>query len=398
MSYRCLDTDRKIYIRKDCAAAFTEVNQIIFDFDGVLVCTSQSYPQTIRRVVDYYFLHILGLEGEEGRLVTLQDIHRWKDTGLYNNDWNLTYTITAYYLILLMRRLQRRGLLPEFRRRVTDIQFSQVARFLPALREIGEFITSCGLNAAQLVDMKERGNPMDICPPLTAVGFRNQSSPVDTAKSILPQPGDKQWDLIRRLIPYHQGEPDLLKRLFEEAYLGAELFQKFYGLPSIFKFKESYLEKEKIIPTQQTMDMLYSRFGRLGIYSEKPRHQGMYHLEKNHLTEYFHQEECVFQEDLYPSQPGEDCGALGKPNPALFIRMVENLAGKVAYVGDSMADALLVEKACMQGLSDTLFLAVLSSSQSTRRLLPQFMDHMAHGVMTDVNDIPLLYGELEGKV
>jgi len=86
MSYRLLDTKRRIYVREDSEGPLRGISKIIFDFDGVLAQTSQSYRQTIRKVVDYYFLEILGLEGEKGKLATLLDIQKFKDTGLYNND------------------------------------------------------------------------------------------------------------------------------------------------------------------------------------------------------------------------------------------------------------------------------------------------------------------------
>jgi len=81
--------------------------------------------------------------------------------------------------------------------------------------------------------------------------------------------------------------------------------------------------------------------------------------------------------------------------------MVEKLAGKarrVAYVGDDIADALLVENARLQGLPNTLFFGVLCSSQYPDHLFSQYTEHGADAVMTDVNDIPHLYASLGGKV
>jgi len=96
VSYQCLNKERKLYF-KTALQALSSITKIIFDFDGVLVQTSQSYRQTIKKIVDYYFLEILGLEGEKGKLATLGDIQKFKDTGLYNNDWNLSYAIITYY-------------------------------------------------------------------------------------------------------------------------------------------------------------------------------------------------------------------------------------------------------------------------------------------------------------
>ncbi len=122
----------------------------------------------------------------------------------------------------------------------------------------------------------------------------------------------------------------------------------------------------------------------------------MYLLEKNGYRQYFDENELVFYEDLIKSASEQ----LGKPNPTVLIEMVEKIAGdvsKVAYVGDTVADALLVKDARLQGLSNLLFLGVLCSSQYPDELLSQFMRYDADAIMTDVNDIPYLYASLGGE-
>jgi phosphoglycolate phosphatase-like HAD superfamily hydrolase len=81
MDYKCLSEKRKIYFKKESSKAIGNVAKIIFDFDGVLVYTAESYRQNIISVVDYYFLEILGLEGERRKFATLEDIQKFKDTG-----------------------------------------------------------------------------------------------------------------------------------------------------------------------------------------------------------------------------------------------------------------------------------------------------------------------------
>jgi phosphoglycolate phosphatase-like HAD superfamily hydrolase len=403
VSYQCLDKERRVFFRKDSAKAFGDTAKIIFDFDGVLVYTSQSYRQAIRRVVDYYFLEILGLEGEREKLVTVGDVQRFKDTGLYNNDWNLTYAIIGYYLALLMRELQQRRILRDFTKRFSNIQFSEVGSFLQTLGEIGNFLRRYGLKATELLDMKN-DHAVGIESLLAHIRMENQSSLDSALEPILQQAGGKQLILIRKLVPYSVEKPDLLKRLFEESYLGAELFRKFYEVPPVFKFDKSFLEKENFIPTNKTFDTLRLRFGKFAIYSEKPRDQGMYLLERNNLKEYFDENGFIFQEDLFESEFPYEAGEsvqFGKPNPTFFIKIVEKLsrkARKVAYVGDCVADALLVENARLQGLSNILFFGVLCSSQYPDQLFSQFREHGADAVMTDVNDIPKLYISLGGKM
>jgi phosphoglycolate phosphatase-like HAD superfamily hydrolase len=405
MTYRCLNKERKIYFKRGSEKAIRGITRIIFDFDGVLVRTLQSYHQAIRKVVDYYFLEILGLEEEKGKLATLGDIQRFKNTGLYNNDWNLTHAIITYYLIILMRKLQQRRVIRDFTKQFSKIQFSEGRDFIQRLGEIGEFCRCQGIGATELV-IEKRGGVLSLESWLTRAKRENMFSP-ETVLAQNSQIGNEQLMLIKKLVPYNLEGSDLLKRLFEECYLGEELFRKFYGLASIFNFNESFLEKEEFIPKRKTLEALLS-FGKFAVYSEKPRDQAMYLLEKNDFEEYFDEDGLVFYEDMVKPEKtlrmGErsaESPGLGKPNPTLFIKLVEKLTGGfggVAYVGDDVSDALLVRNGSSQGLSNILFLGVLCSSQSPDELFSRYMKCDADAIMTDVNDIPILYADLGREV
>jgi phosphoglycolate phosphatase-like HAD superfamily hydrolase len=393
MAYQCLSEKRKIYFKKDSAKAIGNVVKIIFDFDGVLVYTAESYRQTIRNVVDYYFLEILGLEGEKGKLATQDDIQKFKDTGLFNNDWNLSYSIIAYYLAIIIHKLQQKQVFQKFTKRFNTIQFSELLSFLQTLREVGDFLRGYGINATELGNMKN-DSVLGLESFLAQANVKNQGSFETIIASVLPQVGKDEIMLVRKLIPYDSEKPDLLKRLFEESYLGKKLFSEFYGVPSMFKFDGSLLEKEAFIPTKRTLDALRVRSDKFAIYSEKPRFQGMYLLNKSKFKEYFDEKQFFFQEDLTES----DGSTLGKPNPTFFIELMENISiknGEVAYVGDGVADVLLVKNARMKGLSDLLFFGVLCSSQSPDKLLSQYVEYEADAIMTDVNDLPYLFANLD---
>jgi len=228
----------------------------------------------------------------------------------------------------------------------------------------------------------------------------NENPLRNTLEKIFPQVRKEKLTLVRKLVPYDVGTPDLLKRLFEESYLGAEIFNKFYGVPPIFKFNESFLEKEAFIAARKTLEVLSLSFGKLAIYSEKPRVQGLYILEKNGSREYFDEERSVFNEDFIESEVDNETVTLGKPNPILFIELIEKLErnGGVAYVGDGIADVLLVENARLEGLSNVSFLGVLCSSQHPDGLFSQYTKHGVEAIMTDVNDIPDLLASLGGKI
>jgi phosphoglycolate phosphatase-like HAD superfamily hydrolase len=398
MAYRLLNKERRIYVREGAGEALRGIGKLIFDFDGVLVQTSQSYRKTVRKVVDYYFLELLGLEGEEGKLATLQDIQKFKDTGLYNNDWNLSYAFITYYLTLLMRELKQKSALKDFTKRFYNLQFSEIKSFIQSLIEVSNFLKRYKVNKTDLVNLKDNGIiGLDL---FLAQAKLEKPKPIKTSLvGIDPEVAEEEQRFVRKLVPYDLEKPDLLKRLFEETYLGKELFNKFYGVPSFFKFDESFLDKETFIPTKETMDLLRRQFGKFGIYSGRPRTQGMYILKKYDYMGYFDEKRSVFLGDLLKSEA--EMEKLGKPDPTLFIELTEKLVDRetgVAYVGDGIADALLVKNVRSEGLENLSFLGVMSSSEDSNKLLTEYGKHGADVIMTEVNDIPYILKSLGGSV
>src|ERR1700680_1941089 len=71
---------------------------IIFDIDGVLIKTTNSFRATDIAVVEYVLTHIHGLDRgqDEGKpLVTLEDVNAFKQAGGYNNDWDMCYLLAS---------------------------------------------------------------------------------------------------------------------------------------------------------------------------------------------------------------------------------------------------------------------------------------------------------------
>ena len=379
MSYRLLNRERQVYVRADAEEALRGIEKIIFDFDGVLVQTSQSYRLTITEVVDYYFIELLGLTAEKGKLATLKDIQKFKDIGIYNNDWKLSYAFITYYLTLILKELEQKAALKEFIDRFYDLQFIDLRSFITSLKGIKDFLERYEVNMIDFVNLKDNG-----ATNLDVFLTKNQAE-----KPLL----------VKRLAPYDLEKPDLLKRLFEEIYLGKDLFTKIYGTQSVFNFGNSLIDVEEFIPTKETMDLLRGQFGTFGIYSGRPKPQGMYILEKYEYVEYFDEQESVFLGNLLKSEA--EMEKLGKPDPTLFIELVEEMVGNergVAYVGDGIADALMIEKAKKNGLEKLTFLGVVSSSEDSSKLFTEYSKHGVDAVITDVNDIPIILTNLRGSV
>ncbi len=398
MSYRLLNEERQIFLKEGGEEPLRGACKIVFDFDGVLAQTRQSYRQTIRKVVDYYFLEMLGLEGDGETLTTFQDIQKFKDTGQYNNDWNLSYAFISYYLNLIMRQLELKSGLQAFCERFGNLQFLNVQSFVIHLKEAGNFLRCHGISGTRLAALKNDALlGLDL---FLAQDSIDKPKPIETSLlDIDPEVAENKERLAMQLVPYDLEKPDLLKRLFEETYLGKDLFKKFYGVTSFFQFGESLLDKEEFIPTDETLDSLRRDFGKFIIYSGRPRPQGTYILEKYQVAGYFDEKESVFLGDLFKSEA--EMEKLGKPDPTLFIELIEDAVGKdveVVYIGDGIADAILIEKAKAQGFENLSFLGIASSSEDSNKLTIEYRKHGASATVRDVNDIPLLFAYMRRSV
>jgi phosphoglycolate phosphatase-like HAD superfamily hydrolase len=398
MSYRLLDNQRQIYLRKDVKESLRGICKLIFDFDGVLAQTSQSYRQTIRKVVDYYFLELLGLEGEKGKLTTLQDIQKFKNTGLYNNDWKLSYVLISYYLNLILWKLEQENVIQNFNEHFWDICFTDVASFINDLKKVGAFFSRFGISGTDLSILKD-DNTLGLDLFLAQASIEKSKSIEKSLVVVNPEVVDDKERLVKTLIPYDLEKPDLLKRLFEETYLGKKLYKQVYDQSPFFNFDASLIDIEDFIPTKATLELLRKKFGTFGIYSGRPRSQGMYILEKYGYIGYFNEKESVFLGDLLNSD--DEMEKLGKPDPTLFIELIEKTiqdGARVAYVGDGIADAIMIEKAKKEGLENLSFLGVMSSSEDSNTLFTEYSKHGTDAILTDVNDIPYLFTHLGGNV
>lgn len=84
-----------LYLKKQ--DIIKKIRTVIFDIDGVLLDVSNSFRKAIIYGVDYYFRIVLGLKGRT-HLVSNRVIEAFKQSGGFNNDWELASSIVLFYL------------------------------------------------------------------------------------------------------------------------------------------------------------------------------------------------------------------------------------------------------------------------------------------------------------
>jgi len=393
--YRNLD-DGVALCREDKISSIPKVSKLVFDCDGVIVSDEDSYRQAIVRSVDHYFLRLMGLRGEEGLLVTQEDIQRMKNTGAFNNDWNLTYTLVIYFLGLIVRRLPSEVTLGTSSE-IPEIRGPEHIRILfDKLRSIGERSEQLGIGIEYLTRLKSDAR-FGLNRLLESLNGRTDLSSLREIGLFLGLK-DSELEATKMLCPFSVDKEDLLRRLFDEIYLGKTLYAQFSGREPFFAFPEGLIDKEERIPSTETLERLKLRFGLSAMYSERPKMEGYYILQKHRLLSYFDKEAMLFSEDIMkPSGSASSDSGWGKPDARAFVGLLKRFSRNdetVAYVGDTVSDALMVMNARSLDARELLFIGTLSSSPSGADLRREFMDLGAEAIVKDVNVIPTVFDRI----
>jgi len=209
--------------------------------------------------------------------------------------------------------------------------------------------------------------------------------------------GKEQLEIIRRLCPYDIEKSDLLRRLFNEIYLGSDLFYKFSNRKPKFNFPDGLIQKETTIPSLETLAKLKEIFGPMGIYSERPRKEGLYILKKFGLMEYFDRETLIFNDGIKDWSQSNSIQFAGKPDARAFVSLLEKIITEnhiVAYIGDTISDALMIKNAKELGKKNLIFIGTLSSSASKIELNKRYMKLGAEAIVKDVNSIVTIFDKI----
>jgi phosphoglycolate phosphatase-like HAD superfamily hydrolase len=393
-SYHTLG-DELTLCRDDAIPLLLEVEKLIFDCDGVIVSDRDSYRQAIARSVDCFFLELVGLKGKKGRLATQEDIQKMKNTGAFNNDWNLTYALITYYKGKIVRLLEgwvKPASADEYQVRSPSDLRNVVSR----LRDLGGKSGQLGIDIPYLERMKS--DSLLGLNSLSETFSEKMSLPILKGISQNLALSEPMLENVKRLCPFSVDKEDLLRRLFDETYLGRTLYQKFSGKKPFFDFGEGLIDNETRIPSFETLEKVRSRFGLMALYSERPRNEGIYILQKHSLLGYFDERAIFFNEDIMrASRNLESDSILGKPDARAFVALLERFwkdCRTVAYVGDTFADALMTRNAQEIEAKNILFIGTLSSSPTMNTLQKRFKELGVEVIIRDANSIPAVFDRI----
>jgi HAD superfamily hydrolase (TIGR01548 family) len=306
-------------------ALVTRVDVLIFDMDGVLVDVSLSYREAIRRVPQIFLEKVCGLEPLEGDMVCAEVVEAFKLAGGLNNDWDCTAAVAAAFA-------------------------SSFEKPLPLPREGGGMAT-------YLEALADWGSRLD----MTVEEVANGADPLGVAERVARGGGGlavalRASGLTEDLFPVAFGSPlksNVIMRLFQEMYLGPELFERIYTEPPLVLYEQGLIEHERLLIDRAVLKDLASRLP-LGIATGRPRAEAAHALDQHGIADLFTgvvDDDDVRQAETEESSKKGVSASLSKPNPWSLIEAVRRISLKVslaAYVGDTPDDIRAAKTAAVK--------------------------------------------------
>lgn len=295
---------------------------MIFDMDGVLIDVSRSYRKAIQRTIQIYLETCLGVAGSRKSWITNEEISLFKSVGGFNNDWDLTSGLLLYLLSISgvpsLRKLQRFSSIQET---VSYLKTeSSISRSKPTVRLKRRHLLSF------LEKLKTAGG-----------GLRGIRRILGTSwQGWVYGAGDLEKE-------------NLVKRIFQELYLGKQ-FTHSYRLRPIFYTGKGLYEQERLLISKEILSSLRRKV-RMGIASGRPRYEAELALKRLHLRPYFDSvvtlDECMEEENRIFRSTGKKIKC-SKPHPYPVLKAVQEIGishPQCGYVGDVVDDIAAVRAA-----------------------------------------------------
>ena len=171
---------------------------------------------------------------------------------------------------------------------------------------------------------------------------------------------------------------DLIHATFDQLFFGPELYSKIFQKDSKFS-ERGFIENDKVIVTSELIETLKRKFNdKVAIVTGRGFNAISSSLKE--LLNQFNVENSVFLED--------ESRDLAKPNPTSLIRAMKGLASKnCLYVGDSMEDMMLTQKASELGFQAT-FCGIYGSSKLPEMKKKMFVEQNVTLILETINKLP----------
>ena len=171
---------------------------------------------------------------------------------------------------------------------------------------------------------------------------------------------------------------DLIHATFDQLFFGPELYAKIFQKESCFS-ENGLIENDKVVVSSELIGTLKKKFNdKIAIVTGRGFNAISSSLKE--LLNQFNVENSVFLED----EPRD----LAKPNPESLIRAMKGLNSKnCLYVGDSMEDMMLAQKASELGFNAT-FCGIYGSGKLPEMKKKLFTENNIPLILETINQLP----------
>jgi HAD superfamily hydrolase (TIGR01549 family) len=185
-------------------------------------------------------------------------------------------------------------------------------------------------------------------------------------------------DIKSRLGYPSANKNDLIHATFDQLFFGPELYSKIFQKESKFSEK-GFIENDKVIVNSELIEALKKKFNdKIAIVTGRGFNAISSSLKE--ILNQFNVENSVFLED--------ESRNLAKPNPQSLIRSMKGLNSKnCLYVGDSMEDIILAQKASELGFQAT-FCGIYGSSKLPDMKKKLFTERGVPFILETINQLP----------
>ncbi|RLI89029.1 MAG: hypothetical protein DRO62_02480 [Candidatus Altiarchaeales archaeon] len=327
---------------------------IIWDIDGILIYVGDSYRKAIVDTVQYYFSECIGLKLNR-YLINRANTQEFKLAGGFNDDWELTYAVILCYLSKLISNL---GEKPDLEPPPGDLD-----RMLERLRDLGSIYP---------------GDPLRLDLKKITKRIEGYGGGLDATEKTLMEFFGENLRIARKFF-----FPELIKRIFEEIYLGKDLFyDKYKEQPRFSKGRGLILNERPLVDLETLLELRRKYY--FGIVTGRERFEAELGI-KNNFGRIFHPDLMVTREDTKAKKPAPEPLLKCKKRICKKYKLGEDTG--TIYIGDSIDDLKAARNA------NFYFIAILSGIANARErniLREEFHEMMSDLIIDDAKEL-LLY-------
>jgi phosphoglycolate phosphatase-like HAD superfamily hydrolase len=211
----------------------------------------------------------------------------------------------------------------------------------------------------------------------------------------LKKRGKPKHEFITGLFTGDVGSGNIIKQIFQEIYLGKEMFEATYGIPTRVYHETGYITREKLLINRSILESLSKNYI-LAIATGRPKAEADYPLDFFGLRKFFNViytlDDCIKEEQkIYENKKKR--ASLSKPDPYMLdavAKIHKHDVSRFYYVGD-MPDDMVAASRSRTGFTG---IGILISSSDKDSLKADLLQAGADYVVEDFDELKNIISRL----